>query len=206
MSRVGTPHFAVLAAGRASRMGRNKLVLDLDGAPLVRRVAEAAAASAPTAPLVVVAPASRTAIETALDGLAVRIVPNPRHLDGMGTSIAAAAAALPAEAPALVLLQGDQPLVDAEMLAEIVAAWAAGGVAWVASSYGGLVTTPVLFDAELLAELRALGGDRGARAVLDRHGGRGRVLDFPAWRGADVDTPEDYERLRTLRREHGEGA
>jgi molybdenum cofactor cytidylyltransferase len=35
----------ILAAGRSTRMGANKLIADVEGKPMVRRVAEAAVAS-----------------------------------------------------------------------------------------------------------------------------------------------------------------
>src|SRR5690606_15133912 len=55
----------VLAAGRARRMGRNKLIAELDGAPIVRRVAGAALASR-ARPVVVVTGHEADAVRAAL--------------------------------------------------------------------------------------------------------------------------------------------
>jgi CTP:molybdopterin cytidylyltransferase MocA len=122
----------------------------------------------------------------------------------MGGSIALGAGSVAPEAEALVVLQGDQPLVGRDMVRRLVAALADGAPAFVASRYGSVVTTPVLFSRVLFGELRALGGDRGARSILERHAERGRLVDFPEWRGADVDTPADYERVRELFAARGE--
>ena len=86
-------------------------------------------------------------------------------------------------AAGLLLLLVDQPLIDASMLTAIVKAWHDARPAFVASTYGGVTMTPVLFDRSLLPELRGLAGDAGARAILQSHAANGRVLEFPPWRG-----------------------
>ena len=194
----------VLAAGSARRMNAQKLLLEVGGRPLVRTVAEEAAAAGLAEILVVASAASARLLTDALAGLDLRIVENPRALEGMGTSVAAGAAEVSDDKDALLLLQGDQPLVARSMLRRLIEAWQPTRPPFVASRYDDLVTTPVLFDAGVFPELRELAGDRGARSVLDRHKDRGRIVGFPAWRGADVDTPEDYRRVRELYlREHG---
>ncbi len=188
----------VLAAGSSRRLGRSKLLLDLGGEPVVRRAVAAAEQAEPGEILVVVSPEGLPEIRAALGALGVRWVVNEGHAEGMGTSIAKAAAEVDPACRALLLLQGDQPLVTAAMLRALVAAWAEGGRAFAASSYQGLVTTPVLFDRALFGDLRALGGDRGARSVLERHRAEGTVVDFSPELGSDVDTEEDYRRVVEL--------
>lgn len=194
----------ILAAGTARRMQADKLLLDLSGMPIVRRVAEEVLAAGLAELVVIVRPANSAAVAAALRPLAARLVANADAEQGMGTSIALAAASLREDAEALVLLQGDQPMVGCDMLTALLGEWRSGGFAFVASRYGDLVTTPVVFARETFAELRALDGDRGARAVVERHQERGRVVDFPPWRGADVDTPEDYRRVCGLAGAAGE--
>lgn len=186
----------VLAAGSARRMNDDKLLLELGGRPIVREVVEQAIAAAFGEVLVVVRAGNAPAVTTALASLPVRFVENERALEGMGTSIAAGARAVSPRARALVLLQGDQPFVGADMLLALIEAWDRARLEFVAARFGTLTTTPVLFDRALFAELAVLDGDRGARAVLGRHAGR--EIEFPEWRGADVDTPDDYARARAL--------
>ena len=189
---------AVLAAGAARRMGGQKLLLEVEGQAIVRRVAAEVAALSPREVLVVVSPEGGDAIAAALRGLPVRIVVNTRAREGLGTSITAAASSVAAAAEAMLLVQGDQPLVDRSMLEVLIGEWRDVRAPFVASSYAGIVTTPVVFSRDVFGELRALGGDRGARAVLERHARTGRVVAFPAERGIDVDTPEDYRRILEL--------
>jgi CTP:molybdopterin cytidylyltransferase MocA len=53
---------------------------------------------------------------------------------------------------------------------------------------------PCLFPSDCFAELVALGGERGARSVLQRH--LDRLIQLPLPEAAyDVDTREDLERI-----------
>jgi molybdenum cofactor cytidylyltransferase len=188
----------LLAAGSARRMGGEKVLLTLDGEPMLRRVAREVVALGLSEILVVANARNHEAVFATLSDLPVRVLVNPRAGEGIGTSIGLGAASVASTSQALLLAQGDQPLVERGMLRALVRTWREESPDFVASSYDEVVTTPVLFSSRLLDELRVLGGDRGAKSVLERCFDRGRVLAFPAWRGIDVDTPEDYERVRHL--------
>ena len=110
----------LLAAGSATRMGRNKLLLDLDGEPLVRRAARRAL-EAGLSPLLVVVGHEADRVREALSGLPCRFVPNPGWAAGQGTSLAAGAAAVPGEAEAAVVVLADMPLVTADMIRAVAA-------------------------------------------------------------------------------------
>jgi molybdenum cofactor cytidylyltransferase len=184
----------VLAAGRASRMGEEKLLLPLGEKPVLRHVAESVHRACLLETVVVANPRNHDAIAALLLDLTRRVVCNHRFGDGIATSIAAGTAAVSDASEALLLVQGDQPLVTSEMLLALVSQWQQGHAAFVAASYDGLVTTPVLFTRALYPELCGLEGDVGARAVLRRH--RGETIAFPAWRGGDLDTTADYAALQ----------
>src|SRR5262245_62047547 len=185
----------VLAAGRASRMGEEKLLLPLGDKPVIRHVVESVDCAGMLETVVVVNPRNRDAIADLLSDLSpCRLVCNERFQDGIASSIAAGTGAVSDASQALVLVQGDQPFVTSEMPRVLVSVWEEGQPAFVAASYDGLVTTPVLFTRALYRELRALEGDVGARAVLRRH--PGKAVAFPRWTGSDLDTAADYAALR----------
>lgn len=182
----------VLAAGFARRMGRQKLLLEFKGKPVVRWSVEATLPH--VGDCVVVTGEDDTAVRSALAGLQIRFVVNARPQDGQGSSIAAGAAALkPWAAGALVVL-GDQPRTPAAVIPALLAAHARSGKPIVAPVYRGTRGTPVLFSSELFPELRVLTGDAGARALLER-AERVDLVPFDVAMPADVDTPEDYARL-----------
>src|SRR5262249_494103 len=88
----------VLAAGRSTRMGGpNKLLAEIAHRPLVRIVVEEALASR-AKPVIVVVGHQRAEVEKALAGLPVHLVHNPDFAQGLGTSLKAGIAAVPAEA------------------------------------------------------------------------------------------------------------
>jgi len=66
----------------------------------------------------------------------------------------------------------------------------------VAPLYRGVQGNPVLFAAAVFPELRALTGDRGARSVVEKDPARVALVSFDLAMPADLDTFEDYERLR----------
>lgn len=189
-------------------MGRDKALIELAGEALVRRSVSTVVASGITEILVVVNPHNQESIAYAVRDLPVRVICNARHSQGMGTSIANAAAVIASDSTAvgLLLVLVDQPLIDASMLGAIVDAWGDARPDFVASAYGGVTTTPVLFDRSLLPELRALDGDAGARAILQSHAANGRVVEFPPWRGRDIDTADDYAAVRQILERAARGA
>ena len=183
----------VLAAGFARRMGRQKLLLDLKGKPVVRWSVEAVLPH--VGDCVVVTGQDDAGVRAALAGLAVRFAVNPRPQDGQGSSIAVGVAALKPWTAAAVIVLGDQPRTPAAVLPALVAAYRRGGKAIVSPSYRGARGTPVLFGPEVFPELLALRGDEGARAVVARHPERVETLVVDAVMPPDVDTPEDFARL-----------
>jgi molybdenum cofactor cytidylyltransferase len=189
----------VLAAGLARRMGRQKLLLDLEGKPVIRWSVEAVLPH--VGDCVVVTGADDAALRGALRDLRVRFAVNPRPQDGQGASIAVGAAALtPSTAAALVVL-ADQPLTPPSVIPALLAAQQASGKAIAAPSYRGTRGTPVLFAAAVFPELRALAGDSGARAVVTARPDRVDLVEIDVAMPADVDTPEDFARLHGV----GEG-
>ncbi len=185
----------VLAAGASTRMGANKLLLELDGEPLVRRAARAALDAGLDPVLVVVGhEAERT--RAAVAGLRCTPVPNPAYAEGPGSSLRAGAAALPADAAAAVVLLGDMPLVTAAMIRTLVERWRATGAPVVVSDYAGVLAPPTLFDRAVLPELGALHGETAARPVVERHRADAETVPWPPAALGDVDVPSDLERLR----------
>jgi len=183
----------VLAAGLARRMGRQKLLLQLQGKPVVRWSVEHVAGHAED--VVVVTGPDDTALRQALDGLAVRFAVNPRPQDGQGTSIAAGIAALKPWTTAALIALGDQPRMPAAVVPALLDAFRRSGKAIVAPIYQGAQGTPVLFSSEVFAELRVLKGDAGARAVVKEDPERVATVAFDFAMPPDVDTPEDYAKL-----------
>ncbi len=190
----GSIYAAVLAAGRASRFGANKLAADLGGQLLVHKVCASAAKVCGNRVITVLGHDWST-VFSALGNQTGFVMINEHYADGVGSSIAAAAAACRADAAALLLLLADQPLVTAAQLRDLIDTWSGDDNEIVASSYAGTYGPPVLFPRNAFEPLCALSGDQGARRLLRDDRFRLRTVDFePA--SVDVDTPADLDALR----------
>lgn len=186
----------VLAAGASSRMaGAQKLLLDVDGVPMVRHVLEAASEGGCHQIVVVYAD---EAVKRAVNGRAETIL-NTKASTGMASSLHAGLKAMRPEIEAAMILLGDQPLVGPRTVAALIRSWRREGSrpAVAVSQDGDAWTPPVILARELWKDLMALKGDAGARQVLK---GRPELLDVvPApGRPDDIDTPDDYAKIVRL--------
>ena len=188
----------LLAAGTSSRMGRNKLLLALDGETLLHRAARRAAAAGLEPLLVVLGhEADRAAAELA--DVHCRTVLNPAYETGISSSLRAGLAAVPEEAGAAVVMLADMPLVTREMVEALVARWRDGDAPLVISEYGGSIPAPpTLYGRSLFGELLTMDDGRCGRQVVRRHREEAAVLAWPEALLDDVDTPDDAARLPGL--------
>ncbi len=178
----------ILAAGAGRRMGGPKALVTVDGETLLRRAAQSAL-EAGCSPVVAVV----GLWEPGLGDLAVHRVVNGEAKEGMASSIRVGIAALPEEVQAVLILTVDQPAVDGPLLKRLLILAAEDPLRPVACAYGGTLGIPAVLPRRLFPDLLALSGDRGAKAILLRE--QAAALVFPGGE-ADLDTPEDLERLR----------
>src|SRR5215831_8569157 len=108
----------VLAAGASTRMGRHKLMLPLDGEPIVRLTVRHVAEGG-FDDLLVVLGFGHEQIRPALEGLECRIAVNDEYETGMGSSFRAAIANLNDSEAALFAL-ADQPFVTAAQYRQLL--------------------------------------------------------------------------------------
>ena len=199
MSHAALP-VILLAAGASTRMrGRDKLLEEVAGQPLLRRQARMARA---VGPVTVALPPSPHPRSTALSGLDVPPLPVPDAARGMGVSLARAVAALPPESPAVMVLLADLPDLQPEDLTRLAEAvdLRSDRLVWRGATQDGKPGHPIVFAAPLFAALRRLDGDDGGRAVVQAAGDRVALVPLPGQRARlDLDTPEDWAAWRDRR-------
>ncbi|MFJ4669110.1 nucleotidyltransferase family protein [Kitasatospora purpeofusca] len=185
----------VLAAGGGRRLGgRPKALLPYRGRPLVEHAATAARAGG-CREVAVVLGADRERVRSTAHLPGCRLVANPDWEGGMGSSLRAGLAALPAGSSAVLVMLVDTPGVGAAAVARLLAAHRAGaGLA--AATYGGRRGHPVLIGAGHLAEAAAgARGDAGARALLAAH-----AAELVPVECGDVASPDDLDTPADLAR------
>ncbi len=183
----------LLCGGSSKRFGSDKLLAAIPGeeaqGPIAARAARNLLEGAGNALAVIPPGASR--LRAALERAGCEVLESDRTALGMGASLAAAVAATERAGGWIVAL-GDMPFVAAATVRSVRAALAAGArLAAPVSTRSGVRGHPVGFSSALRAELLALHGDAGARAVLERHRDSLAVLptDDPGVL-VDLDTPE----------------
>ncbi|QYZ71606.1 nucleotidyltransferase family protein [Neotabrizicola shimadae] len=186
----------ILAAGASSRMGgRDKLLEDVAGEPLLVRVAKTALATGH--PVSIALATDRPQREVALAGLDLHRVPVPLAREGMSESLKAGFAALPGGGPVLTMLADLPDLQTDDLRAVLATAAKAPDMILRGAAQDGRPGHPVLLPGWLRPEIEALSGDEGARALIQRHGDLVRLVPLPANRAlTDLDTPEDWEAWR----------
>ena len=191
----------LLAAGQGSRFGRPKALVELDGQTLAERGVAMLRAGG-TDPVLIVTGAAQVELRPEHQA---RTVYNGEWRTGMGSSLRAALRALtePEAAPeigAVVVALADQPLVGAEAVGRLIAAYQAGADVAVAA-YGGKPRNPVLLAREHWPEVIATAtGDQGARAFLRARPELVTLVECgDTGRPDDIDTPADLEHIAVSR-------
>jgi molybdenum cofactor cytidylyltransferase len=193
----------VLAAGGSTRMGRPKQLLPLAGRPMLQHVLDAAEASPLDEVVVVLGPGAGEVWAALSPGPRTRAAVNPTTAEGQSTSLRAGLRAVHVEAEAAVVLLGDQPEIRPDTLGAVIEAFRRGGGPVVQAVYGGRPGHPVLFAREAWPDVEAATGDEGARRVLAGNPDRVHRVEVGGDPPEDMDTEDDYVRIRTRIEEGG---
>ena len=185
----------VLAAGLSRRMGQAKLLMPVGGRAIVRYVVESVLAGGVDLVWVVTGPDVEP-IEAALAGLEVQIAVNPAPEEGQASSLRAGIAALPASVDAVLIALGDQPSLAPSIIPALLAARRTSPKLIVAPRYRDGQGNPVLFKREIFPELLRLTGDQGARPIIQQEPARVEWVELDLPMPPDVDTLDDYEKIR----------
>lgn len=187
----------VLAAGSAQRMGQQKLLLDFKGKPVLQWVLETALVSDLSEVICVVQQSKDLRQKIPLEHDKLRWVSNKNASQGQSTSVIAGLKAVSPMSEAALFIVGDQPLIQPELINNLIDLFRKSGARIGAPVFAGEARNPVLFHRTLFPELLQLTGDRGGRGLIETHKDEAAFLE---WREEspflDLDVWEDYERLK----------
>jgi molybdenum cofactor cytidylyltransferase len=185
------------AAGASRRMGRPKLLLPVDGRPMVAGVVEALRGGGVREIVLVTAPGDE-ALQTwaRQNGVTVAINPDPGR--GMLSTIQEGVAALAGnlEGEILLVSPADLPHLKADTVAGLLRKMIETGAPLAHPTYHGQRGHPLAIAPWLVPEIATLDRNIGLKQLRDRH--EAELLEIAVEDAGvvqDVDTPEDYERL-----------
>lgn len=186
----------IMASGLGTRFGSNKLMANLEGAPLIAHAI------------------------SACDGLFAKRVAVTRHKDVAKLCRTLGVEAILHDEPlrsdtvrlgvqamggcnTVTFVQADQPLISANTLAALLrSAEAHPDLIW-RVGFQGTLGAPVLFPAWAFDELRALPPGKGGGFVAKAHAQRVRCVESASeWELFDVDTVQDLEMLQAYIEQH----
>lgn len=202
---MGTVAAIVMAAGAGSRIGhRPKSLLRRDGEALVARQLRLLREAGIREAVVVLghhAERIRAELEwlRAQPGYAdLRWALNPAPDDGPGSSLRRGLAALPADLDGVLVVLGDQPLLESEDVRAVLDAWArrGPGIELVLPVHEGEPGHPLVFGPRARQAVQAASGGAGLREWRRAHRQQVQELAVDHARcTTDIDTEADLARL-----------
>ncbi len=185
----------ILAAGESGRLGLPKQNLLFRGKTLLQHAVEAGQESG-CKKVIVVLGANLDEIKP-ITGLTTLY--NQHWKEGIASSIRTAILEIDKDPSVVqvIIMLCDQPFVSATLVNSLISKQTETGKSIIASAYNETTGVPVLFNRSLFAELLLLHGHQGAKKILKNHADD--IATIPFEKGdIDIDTPEDYKRLRGI--------
>ncbi len=195
----------VLAAGKSTRMGTQKMLLPLGTRSVIETVVDEilAAKAAGIRPVIVVVSTyqrSGEAIASRLGNRSVTLSENPDPDGEMLSSLRCGLKGLPENCKAALIALGDQPAIQMAVIQRLAAEFKSNCKGIVVPTHGGKRGHPMLVAAKYFPQLLSQHDGVGLRGLLAEHADD--ILSVPVDDESiheDMDFPADYERhLRNL--------
>ena len=192
-------HAVLLAAGRSERMGRNnKLLLNVDGIPLVRKSAINILNSNVTS-MTVVTGFDENNIVNALSGLNVNFVKNINFREGLSSSLKAGLANITPTPSAVIICLADMPKIQPEHINQLIENFdPLKGWEICIPTNNGKRGNPVLIGSRFFPYIFETSGDFGAKQVMNQHSDK--IVEVEIGTSDihfDIDTQDEYENFTT---------
>jgi molybdenum cofactor cytidylyltransferase len=192
----------VLAAGASRRMGegKQKLLMEIHEVPMIQRVV-ASATHSQLHTIHVVTGAEHKQIVTLLPGSSrIHCTRNPRPEHGMLSSVRCGLHALSPSCDGVAVMLGDQPMIDASTIDQVIDAWRSSKASIALPIYDNQRGHPLIFDRRYVDEILSDFDDQGLRGLAQRYPGEVELVTVATPSILhDIDTPEDYEKFQHAR-------
>jgi|TARA_B100001971_G_C17925795_1_gene400121 molybdenum cofactor cytidylyltransferase len=185
----------LLAAGESKRMGKLKQLMPFGQSTIVEQTIDNLLNSAVDETIVVLGYRAEEVIKT-IAAKPVRLVVNPDYKQGMGTSIITGLNLVDSRTQAVMLILGDQPLINRQTINRLTDVFYNHDKGIVIPTYQGKRGHPIIFAIKYRGQLLGLKGDIGGRQIVKDH--PGDILEVTVDSESivtDIDTINDYQSL-----------
>ena len=174
-------------------MGRSKQLLPLGPKPVIRHCLDSVIAAGIT-DIVVVLGAGSDEIQAAIGGMPVRTAVNNDPQSDMAGSVRLGLTQVAPDSTGVLVCLSDHPLVSAGTISTIVDTHRAHSDSIIIPLYRGRRGHPTLFPRAVIGDIVRVAS---LRDVITSHAGKVRTVEVNDEDVVlDMDTPEDYERIK----------
>lgn len=146
--------------------GQNKLLQTIHGMPMIKKVAQSVLNSNLETVYIIIGHEAKLIRQCISDEL-VHWVENPAWSSGMASSIRYGIKALKNNYDGAMILLGDMPFIESIMINQLLALYQKKKI--VVPVKDGRQGNPVLFSSAFFADLKLLGGDKGAKPIIKKN-------------------------------------
>jgi molybdenum cofactor cytidylyltransferase len=157
----------ILAAGESKRMGSPKMLLDFKSGTMIEKVI-ANVKDSKVSNIMVVLGAYKEAIIDQIGKLTVKFCYNDNYKEGMLSSVQCGFRNIPSDCKAVLVFQGDQPLITPSVINTVIEAYWMSGKGIIIPVYMSKRGHPILIDRKYSDEIEKLDAGNGLRSLAYR--------------------------------------
>jgi molybdenum cofactor cytidylyltransferase len=154
----------ILAAGESRRMGTPKMLLPFNGSTMIECVIDNITRSDADHTLIVLG-AEKERLSQLTGMLQVVCCYNDNYKEGMLSSVKCGLRNVPSGTRAVMVFQGDQPLITPEVINSVIKAYLSSEKGIVIPVFNNRRGHPVLIDTKYRDEIEQLNTDKGLRSL-----------------------------------------
>jgi molybdenum cofactor cytidylyltransferase len=183
----------ILAAGESKRMGFPKMLLTFNGRTMIENIIANISESKVDKIMVVLGAYRETLVEH-IGKLAVRYCYNDNYREGMLSSVQCGFKNLPSDYKAVLVFQGDQPLITPNVINTVIETYLSSDKGIVIPAYKGRRGHPILINRKYNNKIQKLSPIKGLRSLAYKFPGDVQEVDTDeSGILRDFDTYEEYQ-------------
>ncbi|MDP2087799.1 MAG: XdhC family protein [Flavobacteriaceae bacterium] len=183
----------VLAAGKSTRMGKQKLLLPYQKTSIIKSIVNKSLNSNSSQTIVVIG-SHKKEVKEELTNCLVDLVENKSFEDGMLSSVQAGVSAVDQKTDGIIILLGDQPMVSEAIINRLITTFQKTNKGLIIPTFGNKRGHPVLISTKYKQQINELNPEVGLRELFLKNSQD--ILEIKVETDIilkDIDTPEDYK-------------